>query len=96
MIDFGFKSETLTAEESFWVMYYFLEEHYTLSGGQFDVSDILSASEPIGFDDKGHFDLTGSGQAFVAPADRAMISYWNEAIEKYRRNGRPGLKTLTK
>ncbi|MGZ3864354.1 MAG: hypothetical protein ACXVPN_03875 [Bacteroidia bacterium] len=96
MTDIGFKTENLTAEESFWVMYYFLEEHYNLSDGQFVVSDILSASEPMAFDDKGHFDLTGTRQEFVAPADRAMISFWNDAIEKYRRNGRPGLKTLTK
>jgi hypothetical protein len=49
-----FSNEKLTGEEAFWVMYYFLQGHYELSDGQFDVSDILSASQPFEFDTKGH------------------------------------------
>ena len=42
-----FKSENLSSEEAFWVMWYFLKEHYDLSNNTFDVSDILGASQPI-------------------------------------------------
>jgi len=45
-----FTKTELTAENAFWVMWYFLKEHYDLSGGTFDISDILSASQPIEFD----------------------------------------------
>ena len=53
MSDNKFSDDTLTVEEAFWVLWYFLEGHYKLSGGQFDLSDILSASQPFEFDDKG-------------------------------------------
>ena len=42
-----FSIEKLSAEEAFWVMWYFLKEHYDLSNNTFDVSDILGASQPI-------------------------------------------------
>ncbi|MCS4307772.1 hypothetical protein M2404_002112 [Rheinheimera pacifica] len=40
-----FKGKTLIAEDAFWVI---LKVHYDLSGGAFDVSDILTALELIG------------------------------------------------
>jgi hypothetical protein len=55
----------------------FLKEHFDLSGGNFDISDILSASEPV----------TVNGSQKRVPADGAMISFWNEAYEKYERDG---------
>ena len=79
-----FTDENLTAEEAFWVMFYFLEEHYTLSKNTFDVSDILSASQPMDWDKTG----------IKRPADSSMVDYWNEAIEKYRKNGKPDWKKL--
>lgn len=81
MAEIQFAETSLNGEESFWVMWYFLQEHYVLSEGTFDVSDILSASQPV-----------GNG----APADSGMIHFWNDAIEKYRRNGIPPQKVLTK
>ena len=87
-----FKKEKLTAEESFWVMWYFLKEHYDLSNGTFDISDILSASEPIEFNALGHFDGEEKGNRTMAPIDSGMISFWNEAIEKFKANGMPAVK----
>ena len=89
-----FINEKLTAEESFWVMWYFLKEHYDLSGGTFDVADILGASEPIEFNEKGHFELVAKGNRRKAPIDSGMVSFWNEAIEKYRAEGMPPVKGL--
>ena len=91
-----FSSGKLTEEEAFWVMYYFLQGHYALSHGQFDVSDILSASQPFEFDSKGHFDGQVLGNRDVRPADHGMISHWNEAIKKFRDNGRPTPQPLKK
>ena len=79
-----FLEDKITIEEGFWTMFYFLKEHYDLSGGEFDVSDILSASEPV----------TISGTSIKVPADSGMISFWNEAFEKYKQNGIPPLKEL--
>lgn len=84
-----FENEQLSAQDAFWVMYYFLEEHYKLSGGTFDVSDILAASAPVEFNSKGHFDTQVTGNRPMAPIDSGMISFWNEAIEKYKREGMP-------
>ena len=81
-----FKSENLSSEDAFWVMVYFLKEHYELSENTFDVSDILSASEPM--------DWNGTG--IKRPADDGMIDFWNEAIEKYRKQGKPSWKQLKK
>lgn len=94
--DYWFVKEQLTAEESFWVMFYFLEGHYELSGGHFDLSDVLSASQPFEFNEKGHFDGQVLGNRKVAPADSAMISDWNAAIKKFREQGRPPTTKLTK
>ena len=79
-----FKDDKLTSEDAFWVMFYFLQEHYELSENTFDVSDILSASEPM--------DWNGTG--IKRPADSGMIDFWNDAIEKYRKQGKPDWKKL--
>ena len=81
-----FKSENLSSEEAFWVMWYFLKEHYDLSNNTFDVSDILGASQPI--------DWNGSG--IKKPADSGMIDFWNEAIEKFKKKGIPDFQVLKK
>jgi hypothetical protein len=86
-IDIKFADESITVEESFWVMYYFLESHYDLSEGSFDVSDILSASAP--------FNWMGMYNDLM-PADRGMISYWNEALEKFKTEGKPEEMKLRK
>lgn len=80
-----FAQTNLTAEDAFWVMHYFLEENRQLSNGTFDISDILSASEPV--------PIAVTGQ--LVPADSGMISFWNEAVEKYRKQGPPPRKTFT-
>lgn len=84
MDEVRFAQTDLTAEEAFWVMWYFLEENHQLSQGTFDVSDILSASEPV--------PIAGTGR--LVPADSGMISFWNEALEKYRQQGPPPRKTF--
>lgn len=89
-----FKDETLTAEDAFWVMWYFLKEHYDLSGGAFDISDILSASEPIGFTEIGHVNFANPKIGKMAPIDSGMIEFWNDAIAKYRTDGLPKPKLL--
>lgn len=47
-----FSIEKLSAEQAFWVMFYFLKKHFDISKGNFDISDILSDSEPVEFDEK--------------------------------------------
>ncbi len=66
-----FKEDNLTAEDAFWVMWYFLQEQYELSNNTFEVSDILSASEPKDWD----------GSGIKRPADNGMIDFWNEALK---------------
>ena len=90
-----FIKANLNSEEAFWVMWYFLQEHYDLSGGTFDVSDILSASEPMEFDSDGHTDGKVLGNRTIRPSDSGMVSFWNEAIEKYKKFGLPPTKDLT-
>ena len=81
-----FKDDQLSSEDAFWVMWYFLQEHWELSGGAFELSDVLSACEPMGWSNAG----------IKRPADSAMIEYWNEAIAKYREQGKPDCKRLKK
>ena len=81
-----FKNDKITSEEGFWAMFYFLKKHYDLSGGKFDLTDILSACEPV--------DWSGTGEKL--PADNSMIAYWNEALEKYRKEGKPDFKKFNK
>ena len=94
--DTNFTYNKLTEEEAFWVMRYFLEEHYDLAGGEFDLSDILSATQPFEFDDNGHFDGEVKGKRRIAPADSGMVWYWNEAVKKFREQGRPTSSPLMK
>lgn len=96
MADNKFSNGTLTEEEAFWVMFYFLEYHYELSGGQFDVSDILSGSQPFEFNVDGTFDGEVHGNRRTAPADSGMIWHWNKAIEKFRKDGPPTPNPLKK
>lgn len=65
----------LTHEEAFWVMWYFLKQHYELSGGQFNIRDILSASQPMEFNADGHIDGKITGNRTIAPADSGMVSF---------------------
>lgn len=81
-----FNEDQLSSEDAFWVMWYFLQEHWKLSGGAFELSDILSACEPMDW----------SGEGIKRPADSAMVEYWNEAITKYREHGKPDWKELKK
>lgn len=92
----SFTSDRFTEEEAFWIMWYFLEGHYELSGGQFDVSDILSACQPFEFTENGHFDGDVKGNRRIAPADSGMIWHWKEAINKYKEKGRPKPTSLNK
>jgi len=92
----NFTKETLSGEDAFWVMWYFLEGHYELAGGEFDLSDILSASQPFEFDENGHFDGQVNGDRRIAPADNGMVWHWNEAVKKFREQGRPIPKPLKK
>ena len=78
----SFKEGTITIEEGFWTMFYFLHKHWESSNGTFDVSDILSASEPARRNDP----------KLIIPADSAMIDYWHEALEKLKNEGVPGFK----
>jgi hypothetical protein len=66
----------------------------TLSGGQFDLSEILSASQPFEFDDKGHFDGKVVEDRIIKPADSGMVWHWNEAIRKYKELGQPKPEAL--
>lgn len=82
----GFNSGTLTTEEGFWVMWYFIEEVYKVTHGQFDLTDILTASQPVS--------MTKTGTK--VPADPIMAAYWNEAIDKFKEHGIPPSMKLTK
>ena len=72
--------ENLSLEDAFWVTWYYLENIYESNDGKFDLSDILSASEPFLKNDQ--------------PADSAMIEYWLEAYIKFKEKGIPPLKQL--
>ena len=91
-----FHDETLTSEEAFWVMWYFLQEHYELSEGTFDVSDILSACQPVTFNEQGHFDFSAGANGVKAPSDSGMVHFWNDAVAKFRKEGIPDTKKLRK
>jgi hypothetical protein len=72
--------EHLSVEDAFWVAWYYLKNIYDSNDGKFDLSDILSASEPFFYSDK--------------PADSAMTEYWLEAYTKFKEKGIPPIKTL--
>jgi hypothetical protein len=72
--------EQLSVEDAFWVTWYYLKNIYDSNDGKFDLSDILSASEPFFNLDK--------------PADSAMSEYWLEAYIKFKEQGIPPIKVL--
>jgi hypothetical protein len=72
--------EQLSLEDAFWVTWYFLKNIYDSNDGKFDLSDILSASEPF-------FDV-------IKPADSAMTEYWLKAFIKFKEEGIPPVKIL--
>ena len=78
----GFNNETLTSEESFWVMWYFIDGLNKISQGQFDLADVLSLSQAVPLMES----------RILVPADSIMSSYWNEAIDKFKKYGIPGVK----
>ena len=84
-----FKNTSLSSEDAFWVMWYFLKEHYELSGGKFDISDILSASQPMEFTVAGHIDGQVLRDRIIAPADGGMVNFWNDAVEEFQKAGVP-------
>lgn len=79
MVEFK-KDESLSAEEAFWVMWYFIQDTYELTDGDIEVSEILSFCEPLSGD--------------MMPADSGVIGDWNKAIEKYRKLGVPKPKNF--
>ncbi len=74
-----FNNYNLTAEDGFWIMFHFLKEHYDLTSGEITIGELLSLCEPI---------VDGE------PADVSMIGYWNEALVKYFKNGKPEFKKI--
>ena len=72
--------EHLSLEDAFWVTWYYLKNIYDTNNGTFDLSDILSASEPFFKIDE--------------PADSAMTEYWLEAYKTFKEKGIPPLKQL--
>jgi hypothetical protein len=94
--DNNFTHSGLTEEEAFWVMRYFLDGHYEFAGGDFDLTDILSTTQPFEFADNEHFDGEVKGKRRIAPADCGMVWYWNEAVKKFREQDRPKPTPLTK
>ena len=73
--------ENLSLEDAFWVTWYYLKNIYDSNNGDFNLADILSASEPFLNNDK--------------PADSAMTEYWLEAYTKFKKDGIPPIKRLT-
>ena len=73
-------NESLSLEDAFWVSWYYLKNIHDANDGRFDLSDILSASEPF----------FNSGK----PADSAMTEYWLEAYKVFKENGIPPIKKL--
>ena len=91
-----FSKDTLTEEEAFWVMWYFIEGQYKMTNGTIELSDVLSFSQPFEFNEKGHFDGKVEGNRRVAPADNGMVSDWNDAVKKLRTEGAPKPTPLKK
>jgi len=71
-----FEKDKITSESGFWIMYYFLKNHYDLSKGSFDISDILSTCQPLRLGDSD-------------PTDSGMIVNWNDALAEFKQKGIP-------
>lgn len=65
-------------------------------GGEFNISDILSASQPFEFDNNGHIDGQVHGNRNISTADSSMVAYWNEAVRKFKEQGPPKPEALKK
>ena len=74
------EKQLMTLQDGFWVAWYYLKQIYDNTGGTFNLSDVLSASEPFFQPDQ--------------PADSAMTEYWLEAYERFLKEGIPPLKEL--
>jgi hypothetical protein len=74
------EKQLITLQDGFWVAWYYLKQIFENTGGTFDLSDVLSASEPFFKPDQ--------------PADSAMTEYWLEAYERFLKEGIPPLKEL--
>ena len=70
--------KTITEKEGYEAMLYMLLNYYELTGST-DLTDILSGGEYVEND---------------TPADRAFWEYWQEAVEKVKKEGPPPLKKL--
>ncbi|MEZ4973093.1 MAG: hypothetical protein R2820_07260 [Cyclobacteriaceae bacterium] len=74
------KTDLITKKEGFEAMLYAIKAYWDNSGSK-DLTDILSGGEY----------WPGTNE----PADSVFWDYWNEGIEKVRRDG-PMFKVLTK
>jgi len=70
----------ITERQGYEAMLYFLTHYYELTGSN-DLTDILSGGEYVEKD---------------IPADSAFWDYWEEAVEKVKKEGPPPFKTLSK
>ncbi len=70
--------KTITEKEGYEAMLYMLLNYYELTGST-DLTDILSGGEYVEND---------------TPADSAFWEYWQEAVEKVKKEGPPPLKKL--
>jgi hypothetical protein len=84
----------LTQFKEFYIFTFEAQENYDLSGVTFDVVDILGASAPVEFNDLGFVDGEIKGNRRKAPMDSGMISFWNDAIEKYKLEGMHSVEGL--
>lgn len=75
-----FSEKTITDKEGYEAMLYMLKAYWELTDSN-DLTDILSGGEYILAD---------------TPSDSAFWEYWQEAIEKVRKEGSPPLKILYK
>lgn len=73
-------TRTITDKEGYEAMLYLLHDFWKSTGSS-DLTDILSGGE--------------YWLAADTPADSAFWEYWQEAIDKVRREGPPPLKVLT-
>lgn len=73
-------TKTITDKEGYEAMLYMLMHYFELTGSN-DLTDILSGGEYVQTD---------------TPADSAFWEYWQEAIERVRKEGAPPLKVLHK
>ena len=74
------EKQLIMLQDGFWIAWYYLKQIYDNTGGTFDLSDVLSASEPFFQPDQ--------------PADSAMTEYWLEAYKRFLEEGIPPLKKL--